>query len=139
MESKKIEINSDNKDIIPSYFNFIYVKYPRYKENKYNEIYTYLKYNILPENLNNIEKTKRRQKNKNKLRRHVKDKYKLINNRFDYNLSVYLKKDEKREKEEKIFDAKVSEINNNKRNLVNIWKTISYENKITPICEKFKN
>ena len=45
----------------------------------------------------------------------------------------------KREKEEKISDKKVAEINNNKRNLVNIWKKISYENKITPICEKFKN
>ena len=60
LESKKIEINSNNKDIIPSYFNFKYVKYPRYKENKYNEIYTYLKYNILPENLSDIEKVKRR-------------------------------------------------------------------------------
>ena len=46
LESKKIEINNDNKDIIPSYFNFKYVKYPRNNENKYNDIYTYLKYNI---------------------------------------------------------------------------------------------
>ena len=137
LESKKIEINSDNKDIIPSYFNFKYVKYPRYKENKYNEIYTYLKYNILPENLNNIEKARRRQKNKNKFRKHVKDKYKLINNRLYYNLSIFLKKDEKREKEEKISDKieDESEINNNKKNLVSIWKKIPYENEVIPICE----
>ena len=79
--------------------------------------------------------------NKNKFRRFVKDKYKLINDRWYYNLSVFLKKEEKREKEEKISDKKeeFAEINNNKRNLVNIWKKISYENKVTPICEKFKN
>ena len=73
------------------------------------------------------------------MRKHEKDKYKLINNRFYYNLSVFLKKNEKKEKEDKISDKKVAEINNNKRNLVNIWKKISYENKVTPICEKFKN
>ena len=73
------------------------------------------------------------------MRKHEKDKYKLINNRFYYNLSVFLKKNEKKEKEEKISDKKVAEINNNKRNLVNIWKKISYENKVNPICEKFKN
>ena len=73
------------------------------------------------------------------MRKHEKDKYKLINNRFYYNLSVFLKKNAKKENEEKISDKKVAEINNNKRNLVNIWKKISYENKVTPICEKYKN
>ena len=54
------------------------------------------------------------------MQKHEKDKYKLINNRFYYNLSVFLKKKAKKEKEEKISDKKVAEINNNKRNLVNI-------------------
>ena len=110
LESEKIEVNRDNKDIIPNYFNLKYIKQPRNKENKYNKIFTYLKYNILPANLNDIEKVKRRQKNKNKLRRHVKDKYKLINNRLYYNLSIFLKKDEKREKEEKISDKIEDEV-----------------------------
>ena len=67
-----------------TFFEMIYVEYPRGNQHKYNDIFKFLKNLKTPEVYDNIKDAKKRHKKRNLFRKDAKSKYKIYNNRLYY-------------------------------------------------------
>lgn len=89
------KINSKRKIAeIPKLFVNQYVSSNKFIPNKYNEIFEFLKYGIIPKRINDIKNTKKRQKKRYLFKKHSK-KYMIAENRLWYYFK-YINKNHKK-------------------------------------------